>query len=119
MKQLNDIKIGDTVWFYYDCDNLCNEGVITDIKTTQDGTDYFVVNWRTGGTSGALVETCFKSREACLEYAENENKHVVSEYKNQMIDMDSLINTVLCNIDNYNLQQAIKERYDELMNKNA
>ena len=63
---------GDTVWFIYDKDVPCVEGVLEKIvKRDADGNMALKIHWFEGGTSTIPYEHVFLTSFACREYFKN------------------------------------------------
>ena len=89
VKNLNQYKIGDQVWWFDQYDNLRN-GEIFGIKTDTKKGDYAEIREEIG-TSGAMLSKCWPTREDCLAAEETRSKQQAIEYAESIKDVNDLV----------------------------
>lgn len=117
----NDITLGERVWFRETWTERIVYGIVDDIKN-----DYTVVRGKSSdddsfiGTLYKMFDNIFTSREQCMQAVKEENDSLVAAYKEEITDVNSLINFPLNHsfgaeeYTDYEAIRAYKEKAAEL-----
>lgn len=122
IKNDNEYKIGDNVWWFDAWGNLRN-GVIYNFVESQSGRaaaiHELMENGKTGASSGALAKNCWPSKEICLAKEKERSQAQVMEYKASIQSVHDLVKfmyvtTISGEDPDYDARRAVEERSAEL-----
>ena len=118
------MQLNHRVWFYR-WNNICS-GNIAKQKEDPDHGPYYEIHlktigeYRTGGTTMCFSTECFKTKEECIADHNRRVEETVAQYKNDMSDVDALIqfclnHPICCGDDcEWEARRAVMERATEL-----
>lgn len=119
IRNKNSYKIGDMVW-WFDAWGTLRSGTIYDFTPAREGKIAKIYeNGRKGACTGALIEACWPSKEACLAKEAERSAAQVAAYKESIQSVHDLVrflykHDVNSEYRDYDAAKAVKERAAEL-----